>query len=84
MRKSIRALPAGHWARASGNGSFVLEIVPLGDFATRAADAGEALQASVRAHLVSDVPVGIFLSVGSDSALIAALAVRGSPAGESR
>ncbi len=76
LRKSIRALPAGHWARASGDGSFRLEGVPRIGFNQEPADAAEALRESVRAHLVSDVPVGIFLSAGLDSALIASLAVR--------
>jgi asparagine synthase (glutamine-hydrolysing) len=44
--------------------------------ASRAAveEAVEALADSVRSHLVSDVPVGAFLSAGRDSTLIAALA----------
>jgi len=37
---------------------------------------GAALAASVRRHLVADVPVGTFLSGGLDSSIIAALAVR--------
>ncbi|HXG61674.1 MAG TPA: asparagine synthase (glutamine-hydrolyzing) [Planctomycetota bacterium] len=36
----------------------------------------EALRQSVRFHMVSDVPVGLFLSAGKDSNLIAAFAVR--------
>ncbi|MEO8196929.1 MAG: asparagine synthase (glutamine-hydrolyzing) [Thermoanaerobaculia bacterium] len=79
LRKSIRALPAGHWARVAADGSFVLEAVPRTGFAKGPGDAAEALAASVRAHLVADVPVGVFLSAGLDSALIAALAVRGAP-----
>jgi asparagine synthase (glutamine-hydrolysing) len=35
-----------------------------------------AIEESVAAHLVSDVPVGIFLSAGLDSGLIAAIACR--------
>ncbi len=76
LRKSIRALPAGHWAKVTGDGSFVIETVPRMVFESAPAAAAEALAASVRAHLVSDVPVGIFLSAGLDSALVAALAVR--------
>ncbi len=36
----------------------------------------EALHDSVRHHLVSDVPVGVFLSSGLDSALVAAMAAK--------
>lgn len=76
LRKSIRALPAGHWARVGGDGSFVLETVPRLVLERDPVDAGETVAESVGAHLVSDVPVGIFLSAGLDSALVAALAVR--------
>jgi asparagine synthase (glutamine-hydrolysing) len=41
-----------------------------------AAAAVDALGDSVRHHLVADVPVGVFLSAGRDSTLIAALAAR--------
>ena len=37
---------------------------------------GNALQDSVRHHMVSDVPVGVFLSAGLDSTSIAALATK--------
>jgi asparagine synthase (glutamine-hydrolysing) len=36
----------------------------------------ETLEASVRDHLVSDVPVGVFLSSGIDSTIVASLAAR--------
>ena len=80
LRKSIRALPAGHWARVGGDGAFVLATIPRAGLddgpSDGPGDARAALAASVRAHLVSDVPVGVFLSAGLDSALIADLAVR--------
>jgi asparagine synthase (glutamine-hydrolysing) len=41
-----------------------------------AAELRERLADSVRAHLVSDVPVGVFLSGGVDSSLLAALAAQ--------
>jgi asparagine synthase (glutamine-hydrolysing) len=41
-----------------------------------AVELGERLRDSVRAHLVSDVPVGVWLSGGVDSGLLAALAAQ--------
>jgi len=41
---------------------------------------GAALDESVRYHMVSDVPVGLFLSSGLDSTSLASIAVRYSPA----
>jgi asparagine synthase (glutamine-hydrolysing) len=78
IRRAVRALPAGH--------HIVVENGRVGaprahyDFgpveADAAADPARALEQSVRAHLVSDVPVAVFLSAGLDSSLIAALACR--------
>jgi asparagine synthase (glutamine-hydrolysing) len=44
-----------------------------GGFAERAADLRQRLEATVRSHLMSDVPLGVFLSGGLDSSAIAAL-----------
>jgi asparagine synthase (glutamine-hydrolysing) len=40
----------------------------------RAQRLGQALEASVQSHLMSDVPVGVFLSAGLDSSLVLTLA----------
>lgn len=77
IRKAVRAVPAGHWlevreGRVGGPTPFATRLA--GDISV-----AESLTDSVRAHLVSDVPVGVFLSAGLDSALIAALAQRASP-----
>jgi asparagine synthase (glutamine-hydrolysing) len=91
LREAIRALPAGHYLVAEGHRlgepmrHYTGDIRWGGDPGDRKADAGQrpcspvadALADSVAAHLVSDVPVGVFLSSGLDSALVATLARRG-------
>ncbi|MEE9312667.1 MAG: asparagine synthase (glutamine-hydrolyzing), partial [Planctomycetota bacterium] len=47
---------------------------PVDTFGAAVSKTEELLTATVRSHLVSDVPVGVLLSGGIDSALIAALA----------
>jgi asparagine synthase (glutamine-hydrolysing) len=46
------------------------------DFSSAAKHLRPLLQDAVRAHLIADVPVGLFLSSGLDSSAIAALAAR--------
>ncbi len=85
----IRCLPAGHyqWVSAAGVAhpqAFCRIADVLRDAANQPAtgsrhDALDAIAAAVRgsiaAHHVADVPVGMFLSAGIDSALITALSV---------
>jgi asparagine synthase (glutamine-hydrolysing) len=49
------------------------------DLATAARRLRPMLEDAVRAHLIADVPVGLFLSSGLDSSAIAALAARAQP-----
>lgn len=87
----IRRLPAGHRARWS-QGNLQVEAwhpLPEGLLASTRQPAKpiaeheaialtrRALEESVAAHMVSDVPVGLFLSGGLDSAALLALAPRG-------
>lgn len=79
IRRAVRALPAGTFLLAADG--HVPEPEPFSRFGP-AADPlppAEAVEDSVAAHLVSDVPVAVFLSAGLDSGLIAALARRHLP-----
>jgi len=89
LYRGIRALPAGHFMWVSGQGAAAPEpFCLITDILAHAAanpargtqgDALDAIGAAVRnsiaAHHVADVPVGVFLSAGIDSALITALSV---------
>jgi asparagine synthase (glutamine-hydrolysing) len=85
LYKTIRALPAGGtlWIGTEGRGGgqrHTSRIDPLTEpagvvtHADNEATLHAALCDSVRHHLVADVPVGVFLSAGLDSATITALA----------
>lgn len=80
----IRALPAGSWLCVTKEGvSEPVRFAGLSDAFTHkepvenrhdlAGSVREALLDSVQAHLVSDVPVGAFLSAGVDSSVLVAL-----------
>jgi asparagine synthase (glutamine-hydrolysing) len=52
------------------------EARTVGDFSPAAKSLRPRLESAVRAHLIADVPVGLFLSGGLDSSAIAATAAR--------
>jgi asparagine synthase (glutamine-hydrolysing) len=86
--RDVFSLPAGHTMSVDdGTYSFSRQVrywsIQRGNEQLSDAEAVEQtrvlLDASVREHLVSDVPVGVFLSGGMDSAAITALAARQLP-----
>ena len=77
IRSAIRPIPAGHFQLVEdGRTSAPL---PFGKPEIDPIDPLLAVEESVAAHLISDVPVAVFLSAGLDSGLIAALARRRLP-----
>ena len=80
IAQGVRKLPAGHWLKFDTSGLTVARWYDLAHERRQVsvgegqAEAGlrERFDAAVRARLVSDVPVGVFLSGGIDSALVAA------------
>jgi asparagine synthase (glutamine-hydrolysing) len=84
LHRGIRQLPAGHfmWVDRLGAGAPQSHASIAATLAAAAPAAGadaaaavrEALLDSVRHHLVADVPVGVFLSSGLDSATLLSLA----------
>ena len=79
--RDVRKLPAGHllvWEDGGVRLERFARAAPLPEREDEEAELVEELRSrlrdSVHAHLVSDVPVGVLLSGGVDSALLAALA----------
>lgn len=78
--RGIRKLPAGHWLKFNKNGLTVERWYDLAQEHRRLSVRDEEIvpslrdrfDAAVAARLVSDVPVGVFLSSGIDSSLVAA------------
>jgi asparagine synthase (glutamine-hydrolysing) len=90
LYRGIRALPAGHWMVADERGvqepvafcrvSDVLaeasQAPARGDRRTALAAISDAMKLSVTAHQTADVTVGVFLSAGLDSSIIASTAAQ--------
>jgi asparagine synthase (glutamine-hydrolysing) len=81
--RGLRSLSPGHWVEvANGVITRQQQYWSLSACADESSTDGEAtcdlLQASVREHMVADVPVGCFLSGGIDSSAITACAARNS------
>jgi asparagine synthase (glutamine-hydrolysing) len=88
--REIRKLPAGHvlvWEEAgrvsldryARPGPVPIEELRGDDEAELVEELRARMRDSVRAHLLADVPVGVLLSGGVDSALLAALAAQETP-----
>jgi asparagine synthase (glutamine-hydrolysing) len=87
--KEIRELEPGHLLRVSARGKVTESeywslsgclgangTAGIRDFDHAVSHIKERLESAVNSHLVSDVPVGVFLSGGVDSSLLALLASR--------
>ncbi len=77
MLREIRAVPAGHFIQVDATGPHdpkpywsMQDVLHVAD-KNKTTNFAQAFDQSIRAHLVSDVPVGLFLSSGLDSAAIA-------------
>jgi asparagine synthase (glutamine-hydrolysing) len=88
--REVRKLPPGHLLEWAPGGEPLVRrwtrVTPAPSAGVRreapdalAAELRERLRDSVRAHLVADVPVGVFLSGGVDSGTLTALAAEASP-----
>jgi len=75
-QKDVHCLPPGHSLALNRRGIEIRKYWELSYATDSKVEIGAILQDSVDRHLVADVPAGVFLSGGVDSALIAFLAAR--------
>jgi asparagine synthase (glutamine-hydrolysing) len=75
-QKDVHCLPPGHSLILNRRGIQIRKYWELSYDGNSKADIGAILRDSVDRHLVADVPAGVFLSGGVDSAGIALLAAR--------
>jgi asparagine synthase (glutamine-hydrolysing) len=76
--KGVECLAPGHYLSAGRAGVKISKFWELSYGAERdRAQLGETLGDAVQRHMIADVPVGVFLSGGVDSAAVALLANRG-------
>ena len=80
----VEAFPPGHaWTPGGGLQRFARAVPRVPDDGIPSRDElRQILVTSVRRQLMGDVPVGVFLSGGLDSTLVAAIAARELPEGE--
>ncbi|HET7488922.1 MAG TPA: asparagine synthase (glutamine-hydrolyzing) [Acidimicrobiales bacterium] len=78
VRAGVRELPPGHRLTWEGGAAEVARwwSPPAAAAGDGEAELADALHDAVARHLVADVPVGLFLSSGVDSAVVGALAAR--------
>ena len=87
LYRGIRSLPAGHCLRVSAAGVAVNEWTSVRSIIQQSArqpvhgsridalrEIAASIERSVSAHMVADVPVGVFLSSGLDSSMLASSA----------
>jgi asparagine synthase (glutamine-hydrolysing) len=85
--RAIKALPRGHILTVSEGATrlsrydnrFNCDPLPSRDEATVIAETRCLVEASVKSRLLSDVPVGSFLSGGLDSSIVATIAAKSLP-----
>jgi asparagine synthase (glutamine-hydrolysing) len=81
ITKGVRCLPAGHYLTWQDGSVAIreywdLKFEPPNHTLHSATDLRAELEDTIARHLVSDVPLGVFLSGGVDSAALVALATR--------